>query len=83
MKHRLLLLSTVAMLAMTACQKEMEVYPRCFSVSETTQVFFSPGNLHYTGALKKYSFAAKQYEYIGASNNQIAATYGGTIDLFG
>jgi hypothetical protein len=71
------------MLAMTACQKQMEVYPRCFSVSETKQVFFSPGNLQYNGTLKKFSFAATQYEYIGGSNNQIAATYGGTIDLFG
>ena len=83
MKYRLFLISAVALLALTACQKEMEVYPRCFSVSETTQVFFSPGNLQYNGAMKKYSFATNQYDYIGASNNQIAATYGGTIDLFG
>ena len=83
MKHRLFLLSAVAMLLMTACEKQMEVYPRCFSVSETTQVYFAPGNLQYNGALKKYSFASKQHETIGASNNQISPTYGGTIDLFG
>ena len=83
MKHRLFLLSAVAMLAMTACQKEMEVYPRCFSVSETKQVFFSPGNLQYSGGLKKFSFAPSQISIIGGTNRDISATYVGTIDLFG
>ena len=83
MKHKLLLFSAFAMLVMTACEKQMEVYPRCFSVSETTQVYFSPGNLQYNGALKKYSFAQTQLDVVGGANNQISATYAGTIDLFG
>ena len=84
MKHRLLLLSAMAMLVMTACEKpKMEVYPRCFSVSETTQVFFSPGNLQYDGTTKKYSFAPTQMTVIGGANRNISDTYGGAIDLFG
>ena len=84
MKYRLFLISAVAMLTLAACQKEkMEVYPKCFSISETTQVIFAPGNLQYNGALKKFSFAASQSDKIGSANNQISPTYGGTIDLFG
>ena len=83
MKHKLLLFSAFAMLLTTACQKQMEVYPRCFSVSETTQVFFSSGNLQYDGTTKKFTFAPSQLDMVGMSNNRIAATYGGVIDLFG
>jgi hypothetical protein len=83
MKYRLFLISAVALLALTACQKEMEVYPRCFSVSETTQVFFSPGNLKYSSSLQKYSFHANQYDYIGAANRPDWPSYNGDIDLFG
>ena len=83
MKHRLFLLSALAMVFMTSCQKELEVFPRCFSVSETKQVFFSPGNLQYNGTTKKYSFAPTQTDVIGASNQYISNTYAGSIDLFG
>ena len=84
MKYRLILISALAMMAMAACQKEMmEVYPRCFSVSETKQVFFSPGNLQYDGTLKKFSFASSQMSIIGGANRNISATYEGKIDLFG
>lgn len=83
MKHRLLLLSAVAMLVMTACEKQMEVYPRCFSVSETKQVIFAPGNLMYQPFSKTYRFASEQTEMWGNNNNQISPTYAGWIDLFG
>ncbi|MBO4599881.1 MAG: hypothetical protein J5641_03990 [Bacteroidales bacterium] len=83
MKHRLFLLLAVATFALASCEKEMEVYPRCFSVSETKQVFFSPGNLQYMVALNKYQFAPTQLDVIGNSNNQISPTYSGSIDLFG
>ena len=83
MKHKLLLFSAFAMLVMTACQKEMEVYPRCFSVSENTQVFFSPGNLKYSSSTQKYSFHANQYDYIGSANRPNWPSYNGDIDLFG
>ena len=68
-----------------------------FSVSETKQVTFSPGNLQYTQSTNTWSFAEKQYDYIGTDNVtggsvSTDATYGdsksGTaladkVDLFG
>ena len=68
-----------------------------FSVSATKQVTFSPGNLQYTQSTNTWSFAQKQYDYIGTDNVtggsvSTDATYGdskiGTaladkVDLFG
>jgi hypothetical protein len=68
-----------------------------FSVSETKQVTFSPGNLQYTRSTDTWSFASTQYEIIGTDNVtggsvSTDATYGdsktGTaladkVDLFG
>ena len=39
-----------------------------FSVSATTQVTFSPGNLQYTQSTNTWSFASAQYEIIGTDN---------------
>ena len=40
----------------------------CFSVSDSTQVTFSPGNLQYTQSTNTWSFAENQYDYIGTDN---------------
>lgn len=53
-----------------------------FSVSEDTQVQFSPGNLQYQASTDTWRFAENQYDYIGADNANISATYSGWIDLF-
>ena len=71
--------------------------PGLFSVSETTQVFFSQGNLQYQASTGTWRFAENQYDYVGgvstngqlygnvadSRNNNISPTYTGWIDLFG
>ena len=64
-----------------------------FSVSNTTTVHFSPGNLQATttdnGANWTWAFATNQWDYIGdaAANNAIngngTVSTNGTVDLFG
>ena len=67
-----------------------------FSVGANTKVRFSPGNLQATGTTSSnkdggwtWSFAAKQYDFIGAAvaNNAISGngtiSSDGTVDLFG
>ena len=54
-----------------------------FSVSDSKQVTFSPGNLHYHPANDKWRFAESQTDYIGEANNNISETYYGWLDLFG
>ena len=39
-----------------------------FSVSDSKQVYFSPGNLQYTQSTDTWSFAENQYDYIGTDN---------------
>ncbi len=39
-----------------------------FSISETKQVTFSPGNLQYTQSTDTWSFAENQWDYIGTDN---------------
>ena len=65
--------------------------PGEFSVSATTKVHFSQGNLQatYNGSTWTWSFATNQWDYIGkaAANNAIngngTASSNGTVDLFG
>ena len=54
-----------------------------FSVSATTQVMFSPGNLQYQASTGTWRFAENQWDYIGDANSNISETYNGWIDLFG
>ena len=54
-----------------------------FSVSETTQVLFSSGNLQYHCKNKVWRFAPLQYDNIGYANSHISDGYNGYIDLFG
>ena len=57
--------------------------PASFSVSNTTQVIFSPGNLQYHPANDEWRFAESQTDYIGDANRNVAADYNGWLDLFG
>jgi len=54
-----------------------------FSVSDSTQVYFSQGNLQYQASTKTWRFAEHQYNYIGDDNSNISDYYTGWIDLFG
>ena len=68
-----------------------------FSVSATKQVTFSPGNLQYTQSTNTWSFAEKQYDYIGTDNvtggsvstdaiygdSKIGTALADKVDLFG
>lgn len=55
---------------------------KTFSVSDTTAVQFSRGNLQYNAALDKWRFALRQYDYICGDNANISEDYDGWIDLF-
>ena len=56
--------------------------PGKFSVSATTQVQFSKGNLQYQASTSTWRFAENQYDMIGSDNSNISASYSGWIDLF-
>lgn len=62
---------------------ENGVLPGLFSVSESTRIQFSQGNLQYKPSAGIWRFAANQYNYIGEANSNISASYEGWIDLFG
>ncbi len=85
------------MLLMTACTKDDDleqqggkrydsitrITPHLFSVSDTTQVTFSKGNLQYNASSDTWRFAEHQWEYIGDDNTNIGKDeYTGWIDLF-
>ena len=78
------------LMMLASCQKEhiTEIVidrslPGAFSVSDTLQVHFSPGNLQYQASSDTWRFAEHQYDYVGDDNSNISSTYGGWIDLFG
>ena len=54
-----------------------------FSINDSTQVCFSPGNLQYQASTDTWRFAENQWDYIGEDNANISETYDGWIDLFG
>ena len=54
-----------------------------FSVSDSTKVYFSQGNLQYQASTKTWRFAEHQYDTIGADNKKISETNKRWIDLFG
>lgn len=53
-----------------------------FSINDSTQVCFSPGNLQYQASTNTWRFAEHQWDYIGEGNANISETYDGWIDLF-
>jgi hypothetical protein len=54
-----------------------------FSVSDSTKVYFSQGNLQYRASTGTWKFADNQYDTIGDNNSNISSSYSGWIDLFG
>lgn len=54
-----------------------------YSVSPSSKVYFSKGNLQFFAYSKKWRFAEHQYDYIRYSNEHISYDYAGWIDLFG
>ena len=54
-----------------------------FSVSETTKVHFSQGNLQYQASTNTWRFAENQYDALGSANSAISSTNEGWIDMFG
>lgn len=60
-----------------------EVPDGAFSVSRSTYVYFSSGNLQYHAGMDKWRFAPNQYDYVGEGNSNISSSYNGWIDLFG
>lgn len=70
-----------------------------FSVSDSTKVYFSQGNLQYQASTNTWRFAEHQWDYVGtqtpdengyyggtingSDNANISETYEGWIDLFG
>ena len=67
-----------------------------FSVSDSTKVYFSQGNLQYQASSKTWRFAEHQWDFVGDSvkgnvyekgvksdNAKISPNYDGWIDLFG
>ena len=67
-----------------------------FSVSHSTKVYFSQGNLQYQASSKTWRFAEHQWDFVGDSiygtvyekgiksdNAKISSSYDGWIDLFG
>ena len=92
MKYSKLIL-LVFTVAFASCGKDMDVpsdgdvvidrIGGKFSVSDSKQVFFSPGNLQYNAALNRWRFAENQYDCIADGNAYASSHYDGWIDLFG
>lgn len=53
-----------------------------FSISNSTKVFFSQGNLQYQASTDTWRFAENQWDIIGEDNNNVSETSEGWIDLF-
>lgn len=71
MKQFFSLAMSVMALLFVGCEPiapELETGIGVFSISETKQVTFSPGNLQYTQSTNTWSFASAQYEMIGTDN---------------
>ncbi len=54
-----------------------------FSIGNTTQVYFSQGNLQFQASTNTWRFAENQWDAIGEDNANISDSYDGWIDLFG
>ncbi len=54
-----------------------------FSVSDSTKVHFSQGNLQYQASTNTWRFAEHQFDIVGFDNENISEKYIGWIDLFG
>lgn len=84
-----LFILAIAAVGLLACKGQNEPVAKNgalsgkFSVSPTTQVQFSQGNLQYRASTQTWRFAENQYDVLGYNNINISSTYDGWIDLFG
>ena len=83
MKKLFSLVICVMALLFVGCEPNAPEVIGVFSVSETKQVTFSPGNLQYHPANNEWRFAENQTDYIGDANRNCSSTYNGWLDLFG
>lgn len=83
LQRRALRAALVVLLAFTAGWTQTHAQNGVFSVSDSTQVIFSPGNLQYRASTNTWRFALNQWDYVGEDNANISETYDGWIDLFG
>ena len=83
MKQFFSLAMSVMALLFVGCEPIAPKVIGVFSVSETKQVTFSPGNLQYHPANNEWRFAENQTDTIGDANSNISSTYNGWLDLFG
>ena len=75
--------STIILQRLSEFVIEDGALPGLFSVSDTTKVRFSQGNLQYRASSNVWRFAESQGDYIGEGNFFMSETYSGWIDLFG
>lgn len=89
MKKRLCYFIVVILLLLSSCKSKNDPsscvgeLKGLFSVSASTQIKFSKGNLQYQASSKSWRFAENQYDVIGNANKNISASYEDWIDLFG
>jgi len=79
---RILFVLVVSLQFFYGCTESGVIEKGVFSVSESTTIRFSKGNLQYNASSKKWRFAEKQYDIIGKENNNKSENYSGWIDLF-
>lgn len=83
MKKLFSLVICVMAVLFVGCEPNAPEVIGVFSVSETKQVTFSPGNLQYHPANNEWRFAQSQLDYIGEANSNCSSSYNGWLDLFG
>ncbi|MBQ0030920.1 MAG: hypothetical protein KBT32_10895 [Bacteroidales bacterium] len=75
--------STITAYFAKTCEKVDGALPKRFSVSDTTSVQISMGNLQYLASANTWRFAPEQYDIVRKDNKYISATDSAWIDLFG
>ena len=86
MKKILSLILLTLGLTLSAQESVSDSLPKCqglFSIADSVQVRFSPGNLQYQPSTHLWRFAPSQTETLGWSDKSSSPRYKGWIDLFG
>lgn len=81
-KRVFFLLLFFLVLGMTEAIAQQGMLPGVFSVSYSTSVRFSKGNLQYNSSTSAYRFANKQWDYVGEQGSNIPGSTSGWMDLF-
>ena len=96
MKLFSILLAFILVTVSVSAQNTSGAILAAFSVSDSTKIYFSQGNLQYQASTNTWRFAEHQWDFVGDSINgnvyengvksdnlKISPTYDGWIDLFG